>query len=175
VNRKVVIIVSLLLFLFAAGTAAAGGWVVITIEDLPGEFHAGSPQALSFMVRQHGQTPTAGLSPILEATNRATGESIRLEAEETAKTGRYTVRLEFPSEGQWAWSIRAAPFNQTVTFEPVNVLAQGGTPAPVNPSPATGPLGRVFFWAGLSLLAAAVLLIIAGQRRQALPAPATGD
>ena len=35
----------------------AGGWAVVTVEQLPDYVEAGKPLTLTFMVRQHGVTP----------------------------------------------------------------------------------------------------------------------
>ena len=39
----------------------AGGWAVITVDDLPDSVEAAKPIPLSFMVRQHGMTPLVEL------------------------------------------------------------------------------------------------------------------
>ena len=47
--------------LITARPAAAGGWATVTIDEMPAEIAAGAPFTIRFTVRQHGQTPLAGL------------------------------------------------------------------------------------------------------------------
>ncbi|HEY4668072.1 MAG TPA: hypothetical protein VIH26_12290, partial [Anaerolineales bacterium] len=46
--------------------AAAGGWAIATLDQLPGEVHAGETVSLGFMVRQHGKTPTNEVDPYVQ-------------------------------------------------------------------------------------------------------------
>ena len=181
--RKFIILAGLIAFLFAATPALAGGWVLITLDSLPEGIHAGEPVEISFMVRQHGQTPTHNVSPILVATNTITGERIRVEAEKARETGRFIVTVDFPSTGVWEWSISAEPYAQYTTLAPINVLApkqaivQEQSIEPDNITPTYNfPLQAVLRWGGLSLLAAGLALIIFDQRRrQAITSPVSGD
>ena len=121
--RRGILLIGLLVMLLPAAGALAGGWVVITLEAMPEQMRAGEPLTLSFMVRQHGKTPTHDVSPVLTATNKDTGRQIRAEAAPASKVGRFTVEVSFPVAGDWEWSISAEPFQQTATFAPLTVLA----------------------------------------------------
>ncbi len=182
-TRKFIILAGLIALLFIATPALAGGWVLITPDSLPEGIHAGEPLEISFMVRQHGQTPTHNVSPILVATNKDTGEQIWVEAEKARETGRFVVTANFPSTGVWEWSISAEPYAQYTTLAPINVLApeqatvqeQAIEPDNIAP-PYNFPFQAILRWGGLSLLAAGLALIIFDQRRrQAITSPVSGD
>jgi hypothetical protein len=106
----------------------AGGWAVITLDEMPGEVRAGEPWTVGFTVLQHGQTPVHILddgTPIearLIATNPATGERVNVIAEPTGESGHFTVEITFPSEGEWTWTISPAPLVGETQFEPLTVL-----------------------------------------------------
>jgi hypothetical protein len=181
--RRVIFITGLLVLLLPAAGALAGGWVVITLETMPGQIYAGQPAQISFMVRQHGRTPIHSVEPMVTATNPETGERIQVKAEAAAELGRYTAAIDFPSAGAWEWSIIAEPFPQTATFAPLAVLDaepalmakqadqldDGELTAGTQPMDQAGfdvrPLLRV---AGMVLLAVALLLFSLDRwRRQA--------
>src|SRR5262249_25794057 len=50
----------------------AGGWAVITVDDLPESAEVGKPLTLSFVVRQHGVTLLDDLRPSVEAKSGET-------------------------------------------------------------------------------------------------------
>ena len=174
--RRVIFLVGVLMLLLPVGAALAGGWVVITLDTLPGQIHSGEPVALSFVVRQHGQTPTHSVSPVVRAMNADTGEQIRVDAEAALELGRYVAEVNFPSGGVWEWSISAEPFPQTATFAPLTVLAgQGSVATEVMGQPTAG-IQTVLRWSGLVLLVVAVFLVLLDRRRgQEVTAPAAGD
>jgi len=176
ISRKMILFVLLLALLLPSAGALAGGWVVITLETLPEQIRAGEPQQLSFMVRQHGQTPIHDVEPLLTATNAETGERIQVQAEPAEELGRFLVTVDFPSQGVWEWSISAQPFPQTVTFAPITVQA-GQESGAVQSSGQSGPALQVGLrWAGLALLAAAALLLVFSRwGADELAAPISGD
>ena len=47
----------------ASITGHAGGWAVVSVEDLPGHFTVGQPTELKFGVRQHGMRLVPNLQP----------------------------------------------------------------------------------------------------------------
>jgi mono/diheme cytochrome c family protein len=89
----------------AISSAWAGGWAVVTLDSIPDGIRAGVPIQIGFMVRQHGATPVAGLTPVVEARSTE-GGSIRVEGEDSGPVGHYTARLTLPSPGHWTWGIR---------------------------------------------------------------------
>jgi hypothetical protein len=130
-NNRKMLVVSLVILLAAvlAGPALAGGWAVITLDELPGEIHAGENVHLSFMVRQHGETPVHDLGspsmpiePRLTAHNSATGETFTITAVPEKEVGRFSLDVVFPSEGSWTWSISPDPLAGTTEFAPLMIL-----------------------------------------------------
>src|SRR5262249_61471615 len=55
---------------------AAGGWAVVTLDDLPDAVVAGKPVTLTFTVRQHGHTPLDNLRPSIEAVMAGGGGAL---------------------------------------------------------------------------------------------------
>jgi cytochrome c2 len=103
-----------LLSILAISTAQAGGWAVITLDEMPGEIQAGEPLEIGFTVLQHGRTPMEGLTPTIRASNSTTGETFFANASPEGETGHYAASLNFPSGGSWDWSIEAFTMNQSM-------------------------------------------------------------
>ena len=161
-KRRVTPLLILLLSLLLAATAHAGGWVVITLDALPGHVRAGETIHLGFMVRQHGKRPIDGVSPALTATHTETGETVRAEARQAGPTGHFEVDVTFPVAGTWEWQIAAPPFFQQTQLEPLTVLPAAAAAASTTLIAAgTRSLLR---WGGLLLLALAALLTLLAQR-----------
>jgi cytochrome c2 len=98
--------------------AMAGGWAVITLDELPGEIVAGEPLEIGFTVRQHGVTPLDGLTPTVSA--HRSGASVTEEAKAQGQSGHYVAVLTFPQAGEWEWSIQAFSGNQPMPPLTVN-------------------------------------------------------
>lgn len=176
--RKVGSLLSLVFVMLLAAPALAGGWVVITLDALPAEIRAGEPLTIGFMVRQHGQTPTNGVSPTLHARNGTTGESISVGAQQSGETGHFVVEVVFPTEGQWEWSLTASPFPQEGQFAPLTVLPEAAPVADESAAPgaSTMSVGMALRWSGMAILAVAVFLaLVAMRRRDMAGVPAVGD
>jgi len=158
--RKMILLGALLILLLLPAAALAGGWVVISLDTLPDQIHAGQPVTLSFMVRQHGRTPIDGVEPKLTATNRTTGQQIQVAAEPMKELGRFMVTIDFPDEGQWEWSISAEPFPQTATFAPLTVLpAEQPAGSAQQIEPAAFGWQVLARWLGLALVVAAAAFL----------------
>lgn len=102
---------ALLLALVFAFPALAGGWAVITLDELPTDVLAGEPLTIGFTVRQHGITPMNGLDPMVTA-RLLKDEQFVVYAEPDGKPGHYTATLTFPKAGDWNWSIQAFTMDQ---------------------------------------------------------------
>lgn len=90
----------------------AGGWAVVTLDELPSEVRAGQPIEVGFQVMQHGVHPLV-LAPgeaTVVARHLASGESLAFTAQPDATAGHYTVRLLLPHDGRWSWQIRPGGF-----------------------------------------------------------------
>jgi hypothetical protein len=107
--RIPLLLVLLLSFVFVV-PVFAGGWAVITLDDLPTNVVTGESLTIGFTVRQHGITPMDGLYPTVTAS--LGGKRFVVDAEADDAPGHYTATLTFPDEGNWNWSIQAFTMDQ---------------------------------------------------------------
>jgi mono/diheme cytochrome c family protein len=121
-NALRVLVPSLLL---PALMAHAGGWAVITVDDLPDVVEATKPVTLSFVVRQHGVTLLDTLRPSIEAKSGRLTETAK--ARPTGKPGSYTASLTLPSAGDWSITIRSGFAKSDVTLLPLSVVEHGAS------------------------------------------------
>jgi hypothetical protein len=175
--KKTFIALSLLICLGVFTTSLfAGGWVVISLDSLPGEIVAGEDVRITFWVRQHGQTPIHSVNPVVTGRNAESGQQIQVEATKEKTLGLYEATLNFPASGEWQWSISAQPFPQTSKQAPLRVLDQKPVPATSGAQPAAGGVQVALRAGGLALIGAAFVLAIQGYRRQRDAAvPVSGD
>lgn len=159
---------ALLLALVFAIPAFAGGWAVITLDELPTDVSAGEPLTIGFTVLQHGRTPMNGLDPTVTA-RLLKDEKFVVHAEPDGKPGHYTATLTFPKEGDWNWSIQAFSMDQPMPtlsvaaplVEAVNQPVPKPEAAVASPSPLW--IVRVLAF-GIGLVG----LILAYQRKSRL-------
>ena len=110
----------------------AGGWAVITVDDLPDVAEAGKPVALSYMVRQHGMTPLDRLNGEIEATS-GTLTARGSVGPMPSSSGHYTASITLPSAGEWSITIRSGFGKSDLTLLPLTVVATGaGLARPVS-------------------------------------------
>lgn len=171
--KVTVVFMGLMALLLLAGSAAAGGWVAITLDELPGRVRAGEEVRVGFMVRQHGVTPINSVEPVLTATNRETEETITAEAQQVGATGHFEATVVFPEAGDWAWRIGVPPFAQETEMAPLTVLPAAD---PLFRSPPEGERAAAnaraaMRWAGAGLLLAAAALALIGRRRRGTVSP----
>ncbi len=150
--------------------ALAGGWAVITLNELPGEIIAGQPLEIEFTVRQHGVTPMEGLEPTVYA--RQADLRVAEQASAQGESGHYMTTLILPREGDWEWSIQAFTGNQPMPTLHVtgNAVASSGSVRgllPVNLPIIAGSLGLAGLVVGLLVFMRrkarwAIALILAG-------------
>ena len=107
--KKIISAIGLTLLLALAFkiTALAGGWAVITLDELPGEVAANQPLEIGFMIRQHGVTPLEGQSPVITAKLAGSNKSVSVLASEEGEAGHYAATLTLPLAGEWQWNIEA--------------------------------------------------------------------
>ena len=127
-RSRIVLWMALLLFLIIVPVVSAGGWAVVTVDELPVSAVAGEPLTIGFMVRQHGISPTPGLSPTITFT-LPKEEQFTITAKEDDITGHYSASVTLPKEGDWYWTVDAFSFPQpmpiiTVVAPTVAVTSQ---------------------------------------------------
>ncbi len=123
------IALAILLALGLVLPAFAGGWAVITLDELPSNVVMGESITVGFMVLQHGRTPMTGLYPIITANSDH--EEFLVTAEPEGKPGHYTAILTFPQDGDWQWSIQAFTMQQAMPVLRVTPVAVVSANPPV--------------------------------------------
>jgi len=159
--------------LLVAVPSFAGGWAIITLDEMPAKIAAGEPLTIGFTVLQHGRTPMNDLTPTVTAT-LSMKEHFVVNAEPDGKSGHYSATLTFPREGDWEWSIQAFTMDQSmpvlsVSAPPDRVTAQtapASEPVPISPltiirvaALGVGLVGLVFVFRRKSRLAVAFTAI----------------
>ena len=148
------IMLALVLSLILTFPAFAGGWAVITLDELPSNVVAGQPLTIGFTVLQHGQTPLTGLSPTI-TTNLYKEEEFTVTAGPEGKPGHYAATLTFPKEGDWQWSIQAFTMDQSM---PLLSVAAPDTALVGHPEPKTFPVP----WSASSMARISVVVLALG-------------
>lgn len=110
-------------------TVNAGGWAVITVENLPDQVVVGQPETLTFTVRQHGRAPLDGLKPTVEA--EAGGRAVRVAATPGTEPGRYIASLTLPNAGAWTLTIHSGFGNSRVKLMPLPAINPGCSATPL--------------------------------------------
>jgi cytochrome c2 len=100
----------------------AGGWAVISVDDLPESAEVGQPLTLSFVVRQHGVTLLDGLRPSIVAKS---GDTPVTTQATSLRNGRYAASLTLPRPGDWSVTINSGFGNSAVTLMPLTVRSPG--------------------------------------------------
>src|SRR5262249_29698328 len=108
----------------------AGGWAVITLDELPTDVVADKSLTIGFMVLQHGRTPMTDLKPTVTA-KLPKGEQLTFFAAPKGKPGHYTAVLTFPQDGNWEWSIQAFTMDQKMPVLNVSASSTGTVSQPV--------------------------------------------
>jgi mono/diheme cytochrome c family protein len=155
----------LLLALVFAAPVFAGGWAVISLDELPTGVVAGEPVTVGFTVLQHGITPMSGLEPTVTAT-LLKDEQFTAFAKPDGKPGHYTATLVFPKEGEWRWSIQAFSMDQLMPMLTV-APAVTGVVAQSEPVQSSG-LSVVWIVRALALGLGVIGLVVAMRRKSRL-------
>jgi len=137
--------------------ALAGGWAVVTLDELPTNVLAGRATEVGFMVRQHGITPLAGLDPEISLRESGTSNRLVVFAEPQGKVGHYVATITLPAPGTWEWSIDAFGFAQVMP-----ALTVGGA-SPTSTSAVDagrGPWAIAFGLAATALLAGVGIALV---------------
>ncbi|RIK35370.1 MAG: hypothetical protein DCC55_30500 [Chloroflexi bacterium] len=121
--------------LLLAQPAAAGGWTVVTLDELPVAIRSGEPVEISFQVQQHGVRPlTLGAGEvILTAQQQGSDQTIQIMAQPTGRPGHYSAEFVLPASGVWKWEIKPGFFPPApmpdLTVEPAKTQLAPRMPA----------------------------------------------
>ena len=149
-----------LAFLFTVPTLA-GGWAVITLDELPTNVVAGEPYTIGFTVLQHGRTPMTDIAPTITA-NLYKEEEFTVRARPEGDPGHYTASVTFPKEGQWSWSVQAFTMDQPM---PMLVVAPATANAPGMTGASRSLQTLPIVFSGLAFAAAIAGMLIAFRRK----------
>ena len=166
-RARIALGLTLLMALVFTVPAFAGGWAVISLDELPANVVAGEPLTVGFTVLQHGHTPMEGLTPTVTAFHKDT--RFIAEAEPSGKPGHYMATLTFPREGEWIWSIQAFTMDQPMPR--MNVAAPSAVAAanqPLQYEAVTAAIPPLVVLRVLVFAIALVGLVLAYQRRSRL-------
>jgi mono/diheme cytochrome c family protein len=184
---RAAVAVAVLSMLFA-GVVQAGGWAVITLDDLPRHIVAQQPFTIGFTVRQHGRTFRDDLAPIVRFDRAGSRDSFTVTAQREGGSGHYVASVTFPSDGQWNWRVDIERFGMLTQPLPALAVMAVASPDPAGvPAPALagligsiGALGALLFWLrtrarpALAIAALAVLIALLGYASSSVtPADAT--
>jgi hypothetical protein len=162
---RISLVLALLLSVVLVMPAFAGGWAVITLDELPSNVVAGEPFNVGFTVLQHGKTPMTDLSPTITA-NLYKDEEFVVTAKPEGKAGHYAATLTFPKEGDWRWSIQAFTMDQAMPTLSVAAPIPGAANPPVaKTKPATSFTSPMSIISIVALAVGLVGAVIAYRRR----------
>jgi hypothetical protein len=168
-NRsRIALVIALLISLVLAVPVFAGGWAVITLDELPTGVVAGEPLTIGFTVLQHGKTPMTDLSPIIVA-NLHKDTEFKIIAEEEGKPGHYTATLTFPREGEWSWSIQAFTMDQKMPMLTVAAPAVAASNPPVVIEETAASFASPMILVSAAVLALGLAGAFVGVRRRSRP------
>ena len=103
--RKLIAVVAVLLGIVAAspGTAGAGGWVVVSLDEQP-ELVAGKPTDVGFTVLRHGVTPESSEDLVFVLTDEG-GARHEFTATPDGAVGHHVVTIDLPSDGGYRLTV----------------------------------------------------------------------
>jgi hypothetical protein len=160
VMRRIALVL-VLAVLIPAEVAQAGGWATVELGEPPSGLVAGTPWRVELIVKQHGVTPMADVSPSIRIVNND-GIVRQFAARPTGRVGTYVAEVTFPSAGTWrarlfdgftnavphrisALRVEAAtassdrfPWHQTIAIAIVALLWGWGLMTTREPAPAPG-------------------------------------
>ena len=97
--RRIALLLVLAL-LPGAEVAQAGGWATVELGETPSGLVAGTPWRVELIVKQHGITPMANVTPSITVENAA-GVTRTSPARPAGRVGHYVADVTFPSAGTW--------------------------------------------------------------------------
>lgn len=148
----------------------AGGWAIITLDEIPTGLVAGEPVTVGFTVLQHGQTPMNDLEPTIILL-LPKEEQILVSAQPDGKPGHYTAIFSLPKEGEWEWSIQAFTMEQQMPVLHVAAAGIDVTSQPFVKSELVSKPVSLFTVVRLSALGVGLLaLVLAFWRKSRLVA-----
>ncbi len=129
-HRSIAAVLAALASLAIASTAIAGGWAQVTAQNPPVDPPVGQETTINLEVLQHGETPVSWPDLSVIATNKATGDTVRVKAQAQGPAGSYVATITFPSAGAW-----------TLTFDSTDLMMEGWVPLQIAAGVGAAPAG----------------------------------
>ena len=92
-----------MLVVATGATALAGSITVVSFDEVPAQFQAGSSHDLGFSILSHGKEQIDA-GPMSVRFQGPEGETVTFDARYDGK-GRYTAEVTLPVSGQWSWEV----------------------------------------------------------------------
>ena len=110
--------------------ASAGGWATVGLSSLPPSgLEPNQNWPVDITVLQHGQTPLAGVTPVVRIRDGGGKVVKSFTATPTGKTGVYHADVSFPGQGTCSYEVYDGFGTyggaKTHTFKPVQIGAPG--------------------------------------------------
>jgi hypothetical protein len=120
----------LVLAAVAVPAASAGGWATVGLSSVPPSgLKAGQDWPVDVTVLQHGETPLAGVTPVVRVRDGDGAVVDTFTATPTGRVGVYRAVVRFPGEGTYRYEVYDGFGTyggaQTHTFAPVAIGAPG--------------------------------------------------
>jgi hypothetical protein len=103
-----ILTVTAVLVMTTGATALAGAISVVTFDEVPTEFQAGTTHTVSFSILAHGKEPIDA-GPTSVRFQGPDDETLTFDARYDGE-GRYTAEVTLPSSGQWRWAVATDEF-----------------------------------------------------------------
>jgi hypothetical protein len=152
--------------LSAGALAKEGG---VELSSAPTGIGPGDPWTPTMtLIDVDGRLP-ANAKPGITIRNLETGRTIDYDAIPTGTPGVYTLRVVFPTPGQWDYSAYDGVTDRVYEYPAATILPSKPVAAPVPKSPPTDE-GSFPLWplvgglGGAALLALAALLVVRSRR-----------
>lgn len=142
--RRAVGILAMGALLIAATPTAFGGWVVVTLQELPEYLEAGKATTLSFTMRQHGRDLMQGRSPTLTLSDTDAGFVAKIMGRDKvtavggAEPGLYHAEITAADTGRVSVTIDTDLARWKVKLMPIRVVAAGASAPPAVPAHERG-------------------------------------
>lgn len=159
-KQWIVLPMTMMILLLSSVTAQAGGWVVVTLDELPSQLQAGQTITLGFTIQQHGREPINMTGVELLATPTTGRETLTFAATQQGAKGHYQVTVTLPTAGEWQWEIQPGGF-PTVELAAMTVV-------PAAASSPQSPAWQPWVLRGLPILLVNHSPLVVGGARAAL-------
>lgn len=103
-----ILTVTAVLVMTTGAAALAGNITVVTFDEVPTEFQAGTTQPVSFSILSHGKEPIDA-GPTTLRFRGPDGETRTFDARYDGE-GRYSAEVTLPASGQWQWAVATGDY-----------------------------------------------------------------